>query len=138
MTAKPKLTKNQSVVLKALTRAKKPLTAYEILDLATVRTQGLKAPLTIYRALDRLRDEGLVHRIESLNAFLACCEKAGHTEPVGFVICDNCRKSVELRLSDCETHLGASAEAAGFQVGEIRVEMTGLCPACVKAAARQG
>ena len=94
-----RLTKNQSVVLNALKSGDTPMTAYEILGLERVRAAGLKAPLTIYRALDKLIKAGLVHRIETINAFVACEHRphpgparvyesappAGRPEPIGTV-----------------------------------------------------
>jgi Fur family zinc uptake transcriptional regulator len=125
----PALTKNQSVVLSVLKRADTPMTAYEILGLDEVRKAGLKAPLTIYRALDKLMAAGLVHRIESINAFFACA-RSPHPGPSGFAICDNCRKTVELTLTDCEAHLTENARRAGFQVDAMNVEMHGRCAEC--------
>ncbi|NRP75769.1 Zinc uptake regulation protein [Ensifer psoraleae] len=66
-----KLTKNQSLVLAVLQSSEQPLSAYSILD--RLREHGLKAPLQIYRALDKLLDAGRVHRLESMNAFVVCC-----------------------------------------------------------------
>lgn len=128
----PELTRNQEAVFSALVASEVPLSAYDILDLAEVRERGLKAPLTIYRALDKLRDRGLVHRIESLNAFVAC-DREPHTEPVGFMSCERCRKTVELPVSDCEETLRASAEANGFTLDRITVEVSGRCTQCVDA-----
>ncbi len=129
MTESAKLTRNQKIVFSALTSSQTPLTAYEILGLEDVRGEGLTAPLTIYRALQKLRALGLAHRIESLNAFVAC-DHAPHLEPVGFAICERCRCSVELRLRDCENHLLATADLAGFEVGTVKVELLGLCRRC--------
>ncbi len=128
----PRLTKNQAVVLDALKGGDKPMTAYEILGLASVREAGLKAPLTIYRALDKLIEAGLVHRIESISAFVAC-ERCPHPGPAGFAICDKCRKTVELTLTDCETHLTENARRAGFKVDEMHVEMRGRCADCLSS-----
>jgi Fur family zinc uptake transcriptional regulator len=64
------LTKNQSLVMGALTNSDGPLSAYTILD--QLRDHGFRAPLQVYRALDKLVEFGLVHRLESLNAFVAC------------------------------------------------------------------
>ena len=69
--AKLVLTKNQSLVLDALTNAHQALGAYALLDL--LREKGFKAPLQIYRPLEQLVDLGLVHRLESLNAWTVCC-----------------------------------------------------------------
>ena len=123
------LTRNQKVVFEALDAADVPLSAYDILDLPPVRAKGLKAPLTIYRALEKLQALGLVHRIESLNAFVAC-DREPHTEPVGFMSCERCRRTVELPVGECETALRASAEASGFHLDRITVEMSGRCPDC--------
>ena len=129
---RPDLTRNQKVVLRALTGSDVPLSAYDILDLRPVRDQGLKAPLTIYRALDKLQAFGLVHRIESLNAFVAC-DRGPHTEPVGFMSCDQCRKTVELPVGACEEVLRSSARANGFTLDKITVEISGRCTACAES-----
>ena len=73
--ARTELTKNQSAVFSALRGAGKPLGAYEILD--QVRDQGFRAPLQVYRALQKLMELRLVHRIESRNAFVACDHRQG-------------------------------------------------------------
>ncbi|MFP3921615.1 MAG: Fur family transcriptional regulator [Dichotomicrobium sp.] len=125
----PALTKNQSIVLAALKDRDTPMTAYEILALDEVRDAGLKAPLTIYRALDKLIEAGLVHRLETINAFVAC-ERCPHPGPAGFAICEKCRKTVELTLTDCETHLTENARRAGFRVDAMNVEMRGRCADC--------
>lgn len=128
----PDLTRNQKVVFKALSESDVPLSAYDILDLHHVRDKGLKAPLTIYRALEKLQELGLVHRIESLNAFVAC-DRGPHAEPVGFMSCERCRKTVELPVDQCEAVLRASARASGFELDRITVEMSGRCTDCIEA-----
>ena len=129
MSEAPKLTRNQEIVFGALRASDVPLSAYEILDLSDVRDQGLKAPLTIYRALDKLCEQGLVHRIESLNAFVAC-DRGPHSEPVGFMSCESCKKTVELPVGSCEEILRSSAEANGFDLDKITVEISGRCTSC--------
>jgi len=129
MPSDARLTRNQSIVLQALKNCDTPMTAYEILGLDTVREAGLKAPLTIYRALDKLMIAGLVHRLETINAFVAC-ERCPHPGPAGFAICEKCRKTVELALTDCEAHLTESARRAGFRVDAMNVEMRGRCADC--------
>jgi len=126
----PQLTKNQRVVLDALKADSKPLSAYEILDRDDVRTQGLKAAVTIYRALEKLTELGLVHRLETLNAYLPCCEMGVHDEPASFLICEKCKRTVEVPLGNCVTHLMETGKGAGFEIDGVRVEMTGLCPDC--------
>ena len=83
------LTKNQSLVLEALKASAAPLSAYALLD--QLRPSGFRAPLQVYRALDRLIEQGSVHKLESINAFMACCQDHdhGHHHGVaGFAICD--------------------------------------------------
>ena len=121
------LTANQAKVLGALQAAAKPCTAYELLD--TLRPDGIKAPPQVYRALQRLQDLGLIHRIESLNAFLAC-DRGPHEHATGFAICTRCGKTLEFSLRDCSGHLTAASDAHGFMIDTVHVEMTGLCAGC--------
>lgn len=123
------LTKNQTVVMLALRNAGKPLSAYELLERKGVRAKGLTAPVTIYRALDKLVELGLVHRIESLNAFVAC-EHAPHEEPVAFMICDACRCTIELPAEGCSELLSGRAATSGFDVANIKIEVSGRCRTC--------
>ncbi len=129
--SKMSLTKNQQIVFSALISAKGPLTAYKILDLARVKREGLKAPLTIYRALDGLLQKGLAHRIESLNAFVAC-SSAPHKEAASFMICEQCGMTLELPIYACEVPLRQQASSAGFHLHKINIEMLGLCSDCGK------
>lgn len=129
----PDLTKNQSAVFDVLARAGKPLGAYDILD--EVRTIGLKGPPQVYRALDKLVTLGLVHRIESLNAFLAC-DHGPHEEPVAFIICDDCQATVEVPVEHIEELVSADALPAGFVVDKIKLELSGHCRQCAKAAVK--
>ncbi len=124
-----KLTKNQGVVLDALRESAGPMSAYQILDVETVRAKGLKAPLTIYRALDKLIEAGLVHRIESLNAFVPCCHEH-HTEPPAFMICQECKHIIEVGTRAIQRTVLKQAEEQGFEVRQMHVEVTGRCSAC--------
>lgn len=126
-----KLTKNQRIVYSALQGAKGPLTAYKILDLRAVKLAGLKAPLTIYRALEGLLDKQVAHRIESLNAFVAC-SVAPHSETAGFMICEDCGATLELPVNACEMPLRQQASNNGFHLHKISIEMLGLCEDCRK------
>ena len=83
------LSKNQQIVLSIIEKAKGPLKAYSILY--NVQKRGIKAPLQVYRALEKLIEIGKIHKIESKNAFIACknsdCEISKAT---AFSICNNC------------------------------------------------
>ena len=124
-----KLTKNQGVVLDALRECAAPMSAYQILDVEAVRAKGLKAPPTIYRALDKLIEVGLVHRIESLNAFISCCQDH-HTEPPAFMICQDCKHIIEVGTRAIQRTVLKQAEEQGFEVNQMHVEVTGRCQAC--------
>ncbi len=125
----PALTKNQELVLGALADAKSPLSAYSILD--CLRDDGLRAPLQIYRALEKLMERGLVHRIESLNSFVACAHPDCHNATlIAFAICDACGSVSEFSNEDLQTHLGAWCTKNKFQPTATTLEIRGKCAAC--------
>lgn len=85
-----RLTPIRRQVLEALLGSHKPLGAYEIIDVLAA-AGGRPAPITIYRALDFLMDNNLVHRLESRNAFIACIHNHDAGALMVFLICENCR-----------------------------------------------
>ncbi len=87
--ARERLTPIRRRVLEALLASHQPLGAYELIDRLAARG-ARPAPITIYRALDFLREQGLVHRIESRNAFIACVHNHDSGDPVVFLICEKC------------------------------------------------
>lgn len=124
-----RLTPMRRQVLEALLASHKPLGAYEIMDrLATDRSRP--APVTVYRALDFLRDNGLVHRIESRNAFVACVREHAEADPVVFLICDHCGAVGEAAGGNIAEALKVSARAAGFQPKSPVIEIAGVCSHC--------
>lgn len=122
-------TRNQSLVLEVLRAAGRAMTAYQILD--ELRDRGLRAPAQIYRALDVLLEREEVHRIESLNAFVACNHR-DHGELGAFAICDDCRTIWEFTLP-AEAEITAVAESKGFTTHEVMVELHGSCAKCKEA-----
>jgi Fur family transcriptional regulator, zinc uptake regulator len=131
LNARP-LTRNQALVLEALTAAAMPLSAYTILD--RLRDQGLRAPLQIYRALDRLIAAGLIHRLDSVNAFVACAHGEAHRhEAAAFAICEACGRVSEFTDAKIAARLEAWAGAAGFVPRLTTIELRGRCEACAGA-----
>lgn len=128
--AKHKLTKNQVLVLATLFKAKNPLSAYSILDL--LRDVGFRAPLQVYRALDRLTEHGLVHRLESLNAFMACghLDCSTHPDAALFTICDKCGMVAEINDRKTLDTLSGLAADSGFRVTKSTIELNGVCKDC--------
>lgn len=134
MTARAALTKNQSKVLERLEAASAPLSAYTLLD--QLRPSGFRAPLQVYRALDGLIDAGFVHRLESMNAFVACCEPHDHSHRMAaFAICDTCGQVAEFSDEEIGKRLDAWVGSTGFAAKKAVIEFRGTCAACAKAAA---
>lgn len=124
-----KLTKNQALVFETLADAKGPLGAYGILE--KLRDHGFRAPLQVYRALDKLVERGLVHRLESLNAFVACRHPDPDThETIAFAICETCGTVAELAGSDVDKPLRDIARRHAFELHSTIVELRGLCRDC--------
>ena len=121
------LTKNQSLVLDVLAASDTPLSAYAILD--ALRDEGLRAPLQVYRALDSLMAFGNVHRLESLNAFVACAHP-GNTHAPAFLICRSCDAVAETVGGAADGRLGKAAQEAGFRIERTVLEAEGVCPNC--------
>jgi Fur family transcriptional regulator, zinc uptake regulator len=115
-------------VLEIIAGSHEALGAYEILS-RLAGGERAPAPVVVYRALEFLVREGLVHRMESLNAYVACAaETRGHRAQ--FLICQRCRSVAELRSPAIDAAIHAGAEAAGFSVLRPVVEIGGLCRAC--------
>ena len=123
-----RLTPMRRSVLEALLASHKPLGAYEIIDRLTHKSRP--APITIYRALEFLRDNGLVHRIESRNAFVACVHNHGGSELVVFLICEHCGAVGEAPGAEVVDALKSSARAAGFAPKSPIIEIAGVCSHC--------
>lgn len=121
------LSDNDRSVLGALDRSPKPLSAYDILDRA--RSGTIKAPVQVYRSLQKLEQQGLVHRIEALNAFVACSDQAHGGHRPGFVICRDCGSVRE--FEDARVAVVAE-EAAGddFAIDLVSLEVFGHCGPC--------
>ncbi|MCF3933105.1 transcriptional repressor [Acuticoccus sp. M5D2P5] len=120
--------RNHEHVYRVLQSAKGPMSAYQVLD--QVREHGISAPPTVYRALDYLVDQGQVHRLESINAYVACRDpKHVHTVPV-FAICADCGGIDELPGVGVLTALEAQAQGIGFVMEGATVEIKGRCAAC--------
>ncbi len=127
-----RLTRLRREVLAILWRGHAPQGAYAILD--ALRREGRRAaPPTVYRALDFLLAHGLVHRIESRNAYVGCPDP--HRPHEGhFLICAGCGDAAELGGERIREAIRADARALGFRVTGETVEITGLCARCQEAS----
>ncbi len=129
MSDAPDLTRNQSLVLDKLSKTDQPMSAYTLLD--ELRGDGLKAPLQVYRALDKLVAQGRVHRLDSISAFVACqhpdCQS--HAATV-FMICEKCGKVSEKSDAAVAKALVSAARAEGFSIERTSIEIRGACGKC--------
>jgi len=123
------LTKNQSLVMRVLSKSGVPLSAYTILD--QLRDQGIRAPLQVYRALEKLEQFGLVHKLESLNAFVACSHPGCEShETTTFMICETCSKVSEITDDTLINYVVDLANDARFALTKMTIELRGTCHAC--------
>ncbi|HHZ10631.1 MAG TPA: transcriptional repressor [Rhizobiales bacterium] len=138
MTAREELTRNQLRVLEKLEAATGPLSAYTLLD--QLREFGFRAPLQVYRALDTLMKAGFVHRLESLNAFVACSGDHDHGQGhphrmTAFAICDQCGQVAEFSDPLVGERLDAWVASTGFVARKAVLEFRGTCARCAATAA---
>jgi Fur family zinc uptake transcriptional regulator len=128
-----RLTELRRRVLEILWNSSVPLGAYAILDV--LRDDGRPgAPPTVYRALDFLLEQGLIHRLASLNGFTGC-RQPNSRHGGQFLICRDCGQVNELSNPTIEQLLGAEAAARDFEVLTQNVEVLGRCPDCRRGAA---
>ena len=123
------LTKNQQIVLDLVEKSSEPLKAYSILF--NVQKKGLKAPLQVYRALDKLVEIGKIHKIESRNAFVACKNSSCQvSKATAFSICENCEKVTEINNSNLSKYLTNFKDNSGMNYSKYNLEFFGLCKKC--------
>jgi len=139
-TRRLRLTPARVRVLELLGETHRAVGAYELLD--RLRAEGLGSqPPVIYRALDFLIGAGFAHKIERLNAYVACCnpgdntgggQGAGHDPGHGgcFLICSACHRVAEVEDRALESALADTAAGRGFALGRIGLEIEGVCPTC--------
>ncbi|NEX94775.1 transcriptional repressor [Caulobacter sp. 17J65-9] len=122
-----RLTAPRRRVLELLLGAEGPVKAYDLIAAFGVDGEAAKPP-TVYRALEFLERQGFAHRIESLNAYVAC-RLGADTHAAAFLICDCCGATREIEPAGADV-LVASAGRDGFVVTNLTVEAHGLCAAC--------
>lgn len=128
-----RLTALRRRVLELVWQSHKPLGAYDILGVLTEQDGRRAAPPTVYRALDFLLENGLVHRIASLNAFVGCNHPA-HAHLGQFLICRVCSAAIELSNDAISQAINVGAGDVGFAVEGQTVEVVGVCSGCQKSA----
>ena len=125
-----RLTPLRREVLVLVAQARKPVKAYDLLESLRDSHAGA-APPTVYRALDFLLENGFIHKLESINAFVACHHPNAAQHSVPFLICNRCHSATELEDASIVATLDAAARALGFAPQAQTLEVHGLCARCV-------
>lgn len=128
-----RLTPLRRNVMKALAETHAPLGAYDIVQQLAAAGDPVP-PMSVYRVLDFLVAEGLAHRIESRNAYLACTHPHDAEEVVVFLICERCGLTREVASHAVGRDLAWAARAAGFEPRQRVLEVAGTCAQCREAA----
>ena len=123
-----KLTGQRREILSSVAQSHSAVGAYDIIE--RMAEHGPRpAPITVYRALDFLLAHGLVHKIESRNAFVACSH-SHEGEPAALLICETCGTVAELDAAETFSSLSRLASAQGFRPKTIIAEIMGRCGSC--------
>jgi Fur family zinc uptake transcriptional regulator len=126
-----RLTPIRAQVLGLVAAAGKPIKAYDLLDRMKAQN-GSSAPPTVYRALEFLLEQGFIHRLASINAFVGCHHpQVAHSVP--FLICDKCQSAIELEDTRVSALLDEQATSLGFATRAQTLEVHGLCAECAAA-----
>lgn len=124
-----RLTPIRREVLELLLREQRSLKAYELLELFRQDQPGA-APPTVYRALEFLTEEGLIHRLDAVNAWTACHDADGHPHDL-LIVCTHCGAVAELSAPSLSAQLAACVEQAGFTLSNVETELQALCKNCI-------
>jgi len=123
-----RLTDPRRYVLQIIAGAEKPVGAYDVLEELRAFIKSPKPP-TAYRALEFLQENGFIHRIESLNAYVAC-HAGHHHQGSQYMICDSCGDVAEIHLCSVPQALRDKTKADGFTVNFWNAELHGTCANC--------
>jgi Fur family zinc uptake transcriptional regulator len=126
---KARLTDIRRRVLELVWQSHVPVGAYDILSQLN-GGGGKTAPMAVYRALEFLMDNGLVHRLASLNAFIGCTHMGEDHHAAQFLICHSCGTTAELESVPLNRALTQAVAERGFTIDNQIVEISGVCPHC--------
>lgn len=127
-----RFTRLRRQILSMIWSSHEPVKAYDLLD-QLKQTHPRSAPPTVYRALDFLLDAGLIHKIESLNAYLGCgAPERGHSGQ--FLICRSCSSVAELDDRRAIQELQKMADSLDFHIDKMTIEIAGICDRCARSA----
>lgn len=127
-----RLTEQRKEVFEYIWESHKPVKAYEILEKIAGETGKIQPPI-VYRALDFLMENGLIHRIDSLNAFTGCLDPQSNHDTV-FLICTTCGNADEYMSSDIKLAVSKAAKSNNFAAERTTIEISGQCEICKNSA----
>lgn len=136
---KARLTELRELVLELVWQSHKPLGAYQLMDMLRQRYPGNVAPPTVYRALEFLQEQGLVHRLATLNAYIGCSQLQQREHQPSFFICQSCGNAMEIntpRIAQAIREIATQNQflSQDFNSGGNAVEVTGICSNCSRQA----
>lgn len=123
-----RLTPIRELVLRLIWQSHKPLGAYDLLP-ALAEAGFNSAPPTVYRALEFLQQQGLVHRLASMNAYMGC-NHPGKSHFGCFFICEHCHQALEIDSLPVQETLKQQATQMDFSIHKETIEVLGTCPEC--------
>lgn len=132
---KVRLTELRELVLELVWQSHQPLGAYQLMDMLRERYSGNVAPPTVYRALDFLQTQGLVHKLATLNAYIGCSQLSQLQNPPhqpSFFICEQCHNAMEVNTPRISQAIYEIASNNQFSAKDNAVEVMGLCNYCAK------
>ncbi len=125
------LSRNQKIIFDLIDKSPEPMKAYSILF--NVQKKGIKAPLQVYRALDKLVEIGKIHKIESRNAFIACQNSSCQiSKATAFSICESCEMVDEISDTKLSKYLSGFNQKKGMKFKRFNLEFFGICKKCKK------
>ncbi len=124
-----KFTQLRKQVFELIWCSHQPLGAYRLMDMLSASETRRVAPPTVYRALEFLLEQGLIHRINSLNAYIGC-PHPDQPHDNYFLICKSCGNAMECEQSTLQHAIAATVKPLGFDVLEANIEIVGRCQAC--------
>ncbi len=131
-----KLTPLRRRVLEEVAGSHHAVGAYEILERLSRKERTRMAPISVYRALEALLEMGVVHRLESRNAYFACHAPHGkHAARQIVLACERCATVMEVAASPAFDAIDRAADTTGFKTSRVMVEVSGVCATCAASPA---
>ncbi len=127
-----RLTPLREQVFRLVWNSHQPLGAYALMEMLAEESTRRVAPPTVYRALEFLLEQGLIHRINMLNAFVGCTHPSS-THANNFLICEDCGVAIEFSASSLQTSINDTAAEFGFSINAQSIELMGCCQHCKEA-----